>query len=134
MDDVLKTGKYDLITVTHNETSAGLTNHCDEIGEVVKNYPDVVFCVDTVSSAAGMKIEVDKWGIDVCITSTQKALGLPPGMSICTFSEKAVERAKEVKNRGYYLDLLLLYNQFRKKIINIRPHRVSRICLRSIIS
>lgn len=115
VDEILKTGKYDCITVTHNETSSGVTNPCAEIGEVVKNYPDVIFCVDSVSSAAGMKIEVDKWGIDVCVTSSQKALGLPPGLSVCTFSEKAVQRAKEVTNRGYYLDLLQLYNTVKKK-------------------
>lgn len=114
VNDILKTGKYDLLTVTHNETSAGLTNRCDEIGEVVKKYPDVIYCVDAVSSAAGMKIEVDKWGIDVCVTSSQKALGLPPGLAVCTFSNKAVERAKEVKNRGFYLDLLALYKQIQK--------------------
>ena len=115
VDDILKTGKYDLLTVTHNETSVGLTNSCSEIGEVVKNYPDVLYCVDSVSSAGGVKIEVDKCGIDVCITSAQKALGLPPGMAACTFSEKAVERAKEIEKRGYYLDLLLLYNTIQKK-------------------
>ena len=114
VDDVLKTGKYDLVTITHNETSAGLTNPCEEIGEVLKNYPDVVYCVDAVSSAGGMKIETDKWGIDVCITSTQKCLALPPGLAVCTFSDKAIERAGTVKNRGYYLDLLMVHENMKK--------------------
>ena len=115
VDKVLATGEYDLIAVTHNETSTGVMNPVDEIGEVVKKYPEVVFIVDTVSSAAGTKIEVDKWGIDICITSSQKALGLPPGLSVCTFSQKAKERAEKVPNRGYYLDLLKLYNYIQKK-------------------
>lgn len=115
VDEVLSTGKYDLITVTHNETSTGIMNPVEEIGEVVKKYPDVVFCLDTVSSAAGAKVEVDKCGVDICITSTQKALGLPPGLSICTFSEKAIEAAKQVENRGFYLDLLRLYQYIQKK-------------------
>ncbi len=115
VDEALKTGKYDCVTVTHNETSSGLTNPCGEIGEVIKKYPDVLYCVDAVSSAGGMKIEVDKWGIDVCVTSTQKCLGLPPGLSVCTFSQKAVERAKQVEHRGFYLDLLKLYNVIQKK-------------------
>ena len=114
VDDVLKTGKYDLVTITHNETSAGLTNPCEAIGEVLKNYPDVIYCVDAVSSAAGMKVETDKWGIDVCITSTQKCLALPPGMSVCTFSDKAIERAGTIKNRGYYLDLLMVHENMKK--------------------
>ena len=95
VDNVLKTGEYDLVAVTHNETSTGVMNPIKEIGEVIKKYPDVVFIVDAVSSAAGTKIEVDKWGIDICITSSQKALGLPPGMAVCTFSNKARKEQKK---------------------------------------
>lgn len=115
VDNALKTGKYDLVAVTHNETSTGVMNPIEEIGEVVKKYPDIVFIVDAVSSAAGTKIEVDKIGIDVCITSSQKALGLPPGLAVCTFSKKAKERAEKVPNRGFYLDLLSLYKYIQKK-------------------
>lgn len=115
VDKVLATGDYDLVAVTHNETSTGVMNPIKEIGQVIKKYPEVVFIVDTVSSAAGTKIEVDNWGIDICITSTQKAIGLPPGMAICTFSEKAKERAEKVKFRGFYLDLLSLYKYIKKK-------------------
>lgn len=115
VDEVLSTGKYDLITVTHNETSTGVMNPLEEISNVVRKYPDVIFCVDTVSSAGGVKVEVDKLKIDICITSSQKALGLPPGLSICTVSERAVEKARGVKNRGYYLDLVSLYDAIKKK-------------------
>jgi len=115
IDKALATGKYDSFCVTHNETSTGVMNPMEEIAEVVKKYPDIVWCADTVSSMGGTKIEVDKLGIDICLTSSQKALGLPPGMAICSFSEKAVERAKNVKFRGYYLDLLSIYNYIQKK-------------------
>ena len=115
VDEVLSSGKYDLITITHNETSTGVMNPVDEIAEVMKKYPEVVYCLDTVSSAGGTKIEVDKLGVDICITSSQKALGLPPGLAICTISEKAVERAKQVPYRGLYLDLLALYDFVKKK-------------------
>ena len=115
VDEVLSTGKYDLITITHNETSTGVMNPIDEISKVIKKYPEVIFCVDTVSSAGGVKIETDKLGIDICITSSQKALGLPPGLSICTISDRAVEKARTIKNRGYYLDLVQLYDTIKKK-------------------
>ena len=115
VDKVLSTNKYDLIAVTHNETSTGIANPIKEIGDVIKNYDDIVYCVDTVSSAGGMKIEVDDIGIDICLTSVQKALGLPPGMSICTFSEKAKKRAEKVPNRGYYFDLLAINEYIEKK-------------------
>jgi aspartate aminotransferase-like enzyme len=115
VEDVLSTNKYDLITITHNETSTGVMNPVYEISEVIKKYPEVMFCLDTVSSAGGVKIEVDKLGVDVCITSSQKALGLPPGLAVCTISDRAVEKARTVKNRGFYLDLVQLYDTIKKK-------------------
>jgi aspartate aminotransferase-like enzyme len=104
----LSTGKYDLATVTHNETSTGVMNHLDELAEVFRGHPEVVWCVDAVSSLGGAKIEVDKLGIDICVTSSQKALGLPPGLSLASVSERAKKRAGEVGNRGYYFDMLQL--------------------------
>ncbi len=115
VEEVLATGKYDLITITHNETSTGIMNPVDEIAEVVRKYPDVIFCLDTVSSLGGTKIEVDKLGVDICITSTQKCLGLPAGLSICTFSEKAKNAAEQVEHRGLYFDLLELYQYIQDK-------------------
>jgi len=115
VEAALATGKYDLVTITHNETSTGIMNPVEEIAEVIKKYPDVIFCLDTVSSLGGTKIEVDKLGVDICITSTQKCLGLPPGLAICSFSQKAINAAKQVENRGLYFDLLDLYNYIQKK-------------------
>lgn len=115
VEEVLSTKKYDLITITHNETSTGIMNPVESIADVIKKYPNLIFALDTVSSMAGTKIEVDKLGVDICITSTQKALGLPPGMAICSISERAVEAAKKIPHRGYYLDLLTLYEYIKKK-------------------
>jgi aspartate aminotransferase-like enzyme len=116
VDEALSTGKYDVITVTHNETSAGIMNPVAEIGELLKSkYPEVLFLVDTVSSMGGTKIEVDNWGIDVCITSTQKCLGLPAGLSICSISNRAIEAARTVENRGLYFDLVEMYDYIIKK-------------------
>lgn len=115
VDKVLATGDYDVVTITHNETSTGIMNPLEEISEIIKKYPDIIFCLDTVSSLGGAKIEVDKWGVDICIASTQKCLGLPPGMSLCSFSKKALERAKTVENRGFYFDLVSIYDTIQKK-------------------
>lgn len=115
VEKVLNNGRYDLITITHNETSTGVMNPIEEIAEVVKRYPDIVFCVDAVSSLGGVKIPVDKLGIDICITSSQKCIGLPPGFSFCSISEKALQAARQVKHRGVYFDLLKLYEHLIKK-------------------
>ena len=115
VEAALSTGKYDVLTITHNETSSGVQNPVEEIAEVMKKYPDVVWCVDAVSSVAGSKIEVDKLGIDLLITSTQKALALPPGLAICSMSQKAYERTAQVPNRGLYFDLRTIWDFIDKK-------------------
>lgn len=108
VDEVLKTGKYDVITITHNETSTGVANPLKELSNVIKKY-DVIWLVDAVSSLGGDKVMVDDLGIDVCITSTQKCIGLPPGMSFCSVSERSIEYAKTVEHRGLYFDYVELY-------------------------
>ncbi|MBN1892665.1 MAG: alanine--glyoxylate aminotransferase family protein [Clostridiales bacterium] len=113
--EALKTGKYDMITVTQNETSTGVRNSISEISEVLRDYPDVILCVDAVSSMGGDDIPVDQLGIDVCITSTQKCLGLPPGMSIASVSDRALEKAKEIPNRGLYFDYVELCKFVKEK-------------------
>jgi aspartate aminotransferase-like enzyme len=115
VDQYLSSGKYDCATITHSETSTGVMNDLESFSKVFKKYPEVIWCIDAVSSAGGVKIEVDRLGIDILVTSSQKCLGLPPGLSLATFSPKAEERAKGVKNRGYYFDLLHLLSFIREK-------------------
>ena len=115
LEAALSTGKYDLITITQNETSTGIHNPMARLAEVYKKYPDVIVCVDAVSSMAGDLIPVDELGIDVCITSTQKCLGLPPGMAIASVSEKAIKKAETVENRGLYFDYLELVKFVKEK-------------------
>ncbi len=114
IDDKLSKGNYDCITIVHNETSTGASNPIYDISKVIKNH-DVCFLVDTVSSMGGVKIEVDKIGIDVCLFGSQKALGLPAGLSACSVSEKALTTAETVKNRGYYFDFVVFKKYWLKK-------------------
>jgi aspartate aminotransferase-like enzyme len=113
--EALATGSYDLITITHNETATGVRNPLAEISRVMKDFPEVILCVDAVSSLGGDDIPVDIWGIDVCITSTQKCLGLPPGMSIASVTDRAIEKAKDIPNRGLYFDYVELYKFVKQK-------------------
>jgi predicted phosphoserine aminotransferase len=102
----LAAGQYDAVALTHNETSTGVMNPLAEIGAVMQEFPDIIFMVDAVSSMGGTKIDVDRWGIDVCLASTQKGFGLPPGFAIFSVSDKALRKAATVPNRGYYFDFL----------------------------
>ncbi len=106
VDEKLRSGNYDAVTVVFNETSTGTLNPVPEIAEVIKQYPDVMLLVDAVSAASGLEILADEWGIDVCLTSSQKALAIPPGLALGSVSDRAMERAATVPNRGWYFDFL----------------------------
>lgn len=107
----LSSGKFDTMTLIHNETSTGVMNPLPEICCTLAKYPDVVLILDTVSSFSAMKIDMDALGVDVMLTGAQKALALPPGFSLVSVSEKAFVRAEKQKDRGYYFDFL----EFKKQ-------------------
>ncbi len=111
VDRALASGKFDTVTLIHNETSTGVMNPLPEICCTLAKYPDVVLIVDTVSSFSAMQIDMEALGIDVMLTGAQKGLALPPGFSLFSVSEKAFARAEKQKGRGYYFDFL----EFKKQ-------------------
>ena len=111
----LDSGQYDTLTVCHNETSTGVRNPVQEIGKMVrKDYPDVMFAVDAVSSMAGDKIIPSEIGCDIVFASTQKCFALPPGLAVALVNDRAIERAKTIPNRGAYTDMVEIF-EFEKK-------------------
>ena len=92
------------ITVVHNETSTGVAAPIEEIGKVMKNY-DALYIVDTVSSLGGDYVDVEKYGIDVCVTGSQKCLAAPPGMAAITLSDDAWAAVDKVETNTFYLDM-----------------------------
>ena len=102
----LEKGDIDVVTLIHNETSTGCMSPLKELTDVLKQFPEVLLVVDTVSSCTVLPIPMDELGIDVMLTGSQKAFALPPGMAFLSVSEKAMKRAAEVTGRGYYFDFL----------------------------
>jgi len=92
------------VTAVHNETSTGVAAPIEELGKVLKDY-DALYIVDTVSSLGGDRVDVDKYGIDICFTGSQKCLAAPPGMSAITISDDAWNVIDTVDSNTYYLDL-----------------------------
>jgi aspartate aminotransferase-like enzyme len=105
----LKKKHYEAVSIVHNETSTGAENPLKELVAVVNEVsPDTLILVDAVSSLGGVKIEMDALGLDFLMTSSQKCLALPPGLSFAGVSERAMKKAETVQNRGWYFDILLL--------------------------
>lgn len=117
----LETGDYDVITLVHNETSCGVMSPLAEIMAVVREFPEVLAVVDTVSSFSVLPVPKDELGIDVMLTGSQKALALPPGLSLLSVSEKARERAATQENRGYYFDFLEFHKNHERGMTPSTP-------------
>jgi alanine-glyoxylate transaminase / serine-glyoxylate transaminase / serine-pyruvate transaminase len=98
-----------LLALVHAETSTGVHQPLDEVGEHLKG-GDTLFVVDAVTSLGGVPVEVDARGIDVCYSGTQKCLGVPPGLAPITFSDRAMARiqGRETPASSWYLDVSLI--------------------------
>jgi aspartate aminotransferase-like enzyme len=107
VDQKLAGGKYAAITLVYSETSTGLVNPVYEIAQMMKEkYPDVLVFVDAVSAMVGMPIHFDEMGWDVAFASVQKCFALPPGFAVALVSNRALEKCKNVPDRGYYFDFV----------------------------
>lgn len=92
------------LTMIHNESSTAVVNPIKEVGEIMKDY-DTLFVVDTVSSLAGDTVKVDEYGLDICLSGSQKCIAAPPGMSMLTLSDDAWNTVDKVESPTYYLDM-----------------------------
>ncbi len=121
LEDRLKLGLYDAVTLVHNETSTGVASPLEEIAGVVACFPEILLLVDTVSSLGGARVEVDDWRIDVCLAGSQKALGLPPGLTFFSLSDRALERAKTCSRRGYAFDFVQYHDFWQRSLVPTTP-------------
>lgn len=105
----LETHRPKILALVHAETSTGVCQPLEGVGELCRQY-DCLLLVDTVTSLGGVPVFLDEWGIDLAYSCSQKGLGCPPGIGPFTMSPRAVEvlqnRATPVKN--WYLDMSLL--------------------------
>jgi aspartate aminotransferase-like enzyme len=93
---------FDAVTCVMNESSTGVRNPIEAIGDVVAEYPDTYFIVDAVSALGGDYVDIDAHGIDVIFTSVQKAFAMPPGLAVCVVSDDADERERESDGASWY--------------------------------
>lgn len=107
----LKAERYDAVTLSQSETSTGALQDLRAISELVNAHEDTLLLVDSVTGIGGVEARTDEWGIDFIVTGSQKALALPPGLAFGVASDAMLERARSVKNRGWYFDLVRLLDK-----------------------
>jgi len=104
IENELKTNNYKLLTFTHVDTSSAVLVDPVPIGKLGKKY-GVITVLDGVCSVAGEEIRQEEWGIDVVLTASQKAIGVPPGLALLMVSDNVINnwnRRSPVRN--YYAD------------------------------
>ncbi|MCD6411037.1 MAG: alanine--glyoxylate aminotransferase family protein [Thermoplasmata archaeon] len=102
IEEILSKGETKVMAFVHNETSTGLTNPLEDIAKICKKH-DVLLVVDGITSVGGIDVPVDKLGIDICITGSQKCVAAPAGLALLSISERALEEMHD--NGTYYLNL-----------------------------
>jgi predicted phosphoserine aminotransferase len=112
LDNALRRGIYDAVTVVHSETSTGVLNPIQALAEVTRAAGDVAILVDSVSGLAGAPVYTDAWGLDFILTGSQKSFALPPGLAFGAAQPEMLERAESKTDRGTYFDFI----EFEKNI------------------
>jgi alanine-glyoxylate transaminase/serine-glyoxylate transaminase/serine-pyruvate transaminase len=105
VETALETQDFKLVTVTHVDTSTGVMADVQGVAGLAQNY-DTLMVVDGVCSVAGEELRMTDWGIDVALTASQKAIGVPPGLALLVASPKALQafRSRRTPVQNYYAD------------------------------
>ena len=101
----LKDASYKLVTVTHVDTSTGVLTDVQGLAELVWRYGPLLV-VDGVCSVAGEELRMSEWGVDVALTASQKAVGVPPGLALLVAGPRAMRAytARKTPVANYYAD------------------------------
>ncbi len=109
------------VIVTHSETSSGVLNDVEAIGAIVREYPECVFIVDSITGIGAVECKTDEWGLDVVMTGSQKGLMLPPGLAAVTVSEKAWRAYERSTLPKYYFDWMKYKKNLAKDTTPFTP-------------
>ena len=99
------------VLVCQNETATGVTSDVAAVRQAMDSvkHPALLF-VDSVSALASIDFRMDEWGVDVCVSGSQKGLMLPAGLGVTCVSQKALEIAKTAKSPRCYFDYADMVN------------------------
>ncbi len=93
------------VCCTLSETSTGVAHDVAAFGKIVAKTPALLL-VDAISGLGAMECRTDEWNLDVCVSGSQKALMMPPGLAFVSVSEKAWKQIDQnPAPRTFYFDL-----------------------------
>ena len=100
-----KQGSFKALFLVHNETSTGVAAPYAEEATRLAREHGAFAVVDAISSLGGYAIPVDRWGVDLCITGSQKCIAAPPGLALLSVSSRVVEFLQKSPPRTRYFEI-----------------------------
>lgn len=120
-----KEKKVKTIAMVHHETSSGILNPIREIADTAREY-GALFVVDAISSLGGETLKMDEWGIDICVSASQKCLESPPGLALIAVNGtvwRIIEKEQK-SSHSWYLSLRT-WKDYAQKWADWHPHPVT---------
>jgi alanine-glyoxylate transaminase/serine-glyoxylate transaminase/serine-pyruvate transaminase len=114
--DAMRSGRPRALAIVQAETSTGVLQELEGLASLAHE-SDALFIVDAVTSLGTHPVAVDRTGIDICFSCSQKGIGAPPGLAPITFSERAIEHvtARRTKVQSWYLDVTAIRRYWGKE-------------------
>jgi alanine-glyoxylate transaminase/serine-glyoxylate transaminase/serine-pyruvate transaminase len=105
VESALRSGHFKLMTLTHVDTSTAVRVDPQPMAALGVEY-GVLTVVDGVCSLAAEELRQEEWGVDVALTASQKAIGVPPGLALLVVSQRALQawRRRKTPVANYYAD------------------------------
>ncbi len=93
------------VYLVHSETSTGAATDVKSLAKLIRENSTALVCVDGITAVGAHEMRFDEWGIDVCVTGSQKGLMIPPGLAFVALSKRAIEKMETATLPRFYFDL-----------------------------
>ncbi len=105
LDALRKNPHTKAVYLVHSETSTGTATDIKEMAKLIRSNSNALVCVDGITAVGAHEVRFDAWGIDVCVTGSQKGLMIPPGLAFVALSHRAIDMMQSSKLPKFYFDL-----------------------------
>src|SRR5450759_958558 len=102
------------VYLTHSETSTGTATDVKALSKLIRENSNALVCVDGITAVGAHELRFDEWGLDVCVTGSQKGLMIPPGLAFVALSKRAIAAMETSTLPKFYFDLRKALKSYEK--------------------